>query len=97
MNSGSRIDLQVEIKRAAQKEIGSLSLSIKPRVDAAIRALGENPRPRGSKKLEGTKRNLYRIKVAVYRVIYEIRDELLLVVVVRARHRRDAYRLPFPT
>jgi mRNA interferase RelE/StbE len=51
--------------------------------------LADNPRPHGSLKLQGE--DLYRIRVGSYRVIYEIHDAQVLVLVVRIRHRKDAY------
>ena len=65
------------------------------RVDAALRALAENPRPPRCKKIAGEE-DLYRIRVGVFCALYRIKDALLLVVVVRVRHWRDAYRFPFP-
>jgi len=58
---------------------------------AAIRALGNNPRPAGCRKLAGSK-NDWRIRVGDYRVIYEITDAVWIVRVNRVRHRREAYR-----
>ena len=55
----------------------------------AIYALAENPRPHGYKKLKG--RNGYRIRVADYRIIYDIYDNVLLVDVINLGHRRDIY------
>ncbi|WP_309245584.1 type II toxin-antitoxin system RelE family toxin [Desmonostoc muscorum] len=43
------------------------------------------------KKLEGSD-NLYRVRLEKYRIIYEIQDSLLLVTVVKIKHRRDVYR-----
>ena len=51
---------------------------------------GENPRPLECKKLTG--RDLFRVRVAVYRqIIYEVRDYEVMVVVVKVGHRRDVY------
>ncbi|MEH2089209.1 type II toxin-antitoxin system RelE family toxin [Nostoc sp.] len=44
------------------------------------------------KKLEGSD-NLYRVRLGKYRIIYEIQDGLLLVTVVKVKHRSDVYRL----
>ena len=60
-----------------------------------ILRLEENPRPHGVEKLE-TKEKLYRVYVGPgknYRVIYQIRDEVLLVLVVKVGDRKDVYRL----
>ncbi len=57
---------------------------------AALRALEENPRPPGVKKLRG-RENEWRIRVGDYRIVYEIHDRILLVIVIRIRHRSKAY------
>lgn len=54
-------------------------------------ALAENPRPLGVRKLEGEE-DLYRLRVGDYRVLYAIRDAVLLVLVVRIADRREVYR-----
>jgi mRNA interferase RelE/StbE len=64
---------------------------MRKRVSEAIDSLEENPRPSGVKKLKGSK-ELYRLRVGDYRIIFAIRDQELLVIVVNAGHRRDVYR-----
>jgi mRNA interferase RelE/StbE len=54
-------------------------------------ALADDPRPHGSEKLKGS-RDQYRLRVGTYRVIYEIRDDRLIVLVLRIGHRKDVYR-----
>ena len=61
------------------------------RVDAAIRDLANDPRPHGYAKMHGD-RNLFRIRVGDWRVIYAIRDQQLIVLVMRIGHRGDVYR-----
>ena len=59
-----------------------------------ILQLEENPRPHGVEKLE-TNEKLYRVRVGPgqnYRAIYQIRDELLLVLVVKVGNRKEVYR-----
>ena len=75
---------------AAQRELRSLPKSIRTRIRNRIDALLIDPRPPGVKKLRGFK-NLYRIRVGVYRVIYRIEDDRLVVVIVEVGHRRDIY------
>jgi len=60
------------------------------RVLTRIQVLAENPRPPGCEKLSGLPR--YRIRQGVYRIVYEIQDEQLVVLVVKVGHRRDVYR-----
>ncbi len=61
------------------------------RLREAIDALAQDPRPAGSTKLAGPE-ELHRIRVGDYRVLYQIRDNLLMVLVVQIGHRRDVYR-----
>ena len=86
---------EVRILPTARRELAALPMRDRERADAAILALAENQRPPRCKKIAGED-DLYRIRVGVYRVLYRIKDALLLVVVVRVRLRRDAYRLPYP-
>jgi mRNA interferase RelE/StbE len=81
---------EVRISRPAERRLEVLALEARARLDQAIRALAAMPRPAGSLKLEGA--DLWRIRVGDYRVIYEIRDQILVVLVVRVAHRREAYR-----
>lgn len=80
----------VSILRSAQKSLGHLPSGIQDRIITAIRRLGTNPRPSGVKKLSG--REAWRIRVGDYRIIYEISDANLTVLVVDVGHRRDIYR-----
>ncbi|MDJ0899633.1 MAG: type II toxin-antitoxin system RelE/ParE family toxin [Xenococcus sp. MO_188.B8] len=60
---------------------------MQPKIDA----LATEPRPEGVVKLKGEE-NLYRIRVGDYRVIYNVQDDRLLVLVVKVGHRGDVYR-----
>lgn len=82
---------RVEFTGAAEREIDRLSRPVQDRLRPAIRALADDPRPSGVLKLAGS-RDRYRIKVGEYRVVYEIREQVLLVLVLRVAHRREAYR-----
>ena len=81
---------RIELASGVQKELDRLPARQVSRIVDAIRRLTDNPRPRGSKKLVGEE-NLYRIRVGIYRVIYAIFDDELVIVVVRVKHRKDAY------
>jgi mRNA interferase RelE/StbE len=85
------VSYRVEIKNSARKELAALPVKVQRLVDAAILALAETPRPRGAKKLT-SEESLYRVRVGDYRIVYQLRDEVLLVLVVRIGHRRDVYR-----
>ncbi len=72
------------------RQISSLPPATQLRIEAAIDALAQNPRPSGSLKLSG--RDFWRIRAGDYRVIYAINDGEQIVTVVRVGHRRDIYR-----
>lgn len=80
----------VSIARSAQKEIHDLDRPIIPRVMAAIHALTDDARPPGCKKLVGS-RDLWRIRVGDYRIIYRIDDRTEAIEVVIVRHRSAVY------
>ena len=82
---------KVEFLSSAAKEFRSLDAAIKRRIISVIDKVIENPRPKGVRKLHEHK-DLYRIRVGSYRVVYEIDDETRLIRVTRVRHRREIYR-----
>ena len=82
---------RVEFKPSAAKAVEKLPRPAQRRVVAAAEALGDNPRPDGCRKLEGEP-DLYRVRVGDYRLVYAVRDRVLLVLIVRVGHRRDVYR-----
>jgi mRNA interferase RelE/StbE len=53
--------------------------------------LAADPRPSGCKKLTGNT-DYYRMRVGDYRVLYEVRDRDVLVLVIKIGHRREVYR-----
>ena len=61
------------------------------RLGRRIDSLAENPRPQGVKKLSGED-DMHRIRVGDYRIIYQIREKSLVVLIVRIGHRSDVYR-----
>ena len=80
----------VLIERYAQKQIMKLDKKIIPVLKTAIANLGKDPRPYGYKKLKGEE--AFRIRVGDYRVVYEIVEDQILILVTRVRHRKDVYR-----
>lgn len=80
----------VQIPKKVRKELAGLAREAQERIVKALERLEAEPRPVGSIKLEGQD-NRYRIRIGDYRVIYEIRDTELLVLVVKIGHRREVY------
>jgi mRNA interferase RelE/StbE len=63
---------------------------VQRRIATAIRGLADDPRPAGSRKLKN--REVWRIRVGDYRVIYGVNDKESIVLVAKIDHRRDVYR-----
>jgi mRNA interferase RelE/StbE len=82
---------EVYLERSAQYDLKRLSASIFHRIIPQIKALAENPRPSGCRKITGSK-NDWRIRISDYRIIYEIDEKANAVRVMRVRHRREVYR-----
>jgi mRNA interferase RelE/StbE len=82
---------EVYIERAAENDLKRLPTATFHRIIPQIRALAENPRPSGCRKLTGSK-NDWRIRVGDYRVLYEIDEKTRAVRIMRVRHRREVYR-----
>ena len=80
----------LEIKRSAAKELAQVPPKDRGRIIARIQALAEDPRPVGAEKLSGQER--YRVRQGDYRILYEIEDQILRIMVVKIGHRRDVYR-----
>jgi len=83
-------DYYIAFARSARKELESLSAKLVQRILPAIEALAREPRPKGCKKL-ATEKNLWRIRVGDYRVIYGIDDHKEAIDIIAVRHRSKAY------
>ncbi|MBI3128420.1 MAG: type II toxin-antitoxin system RelE/ParE family toxin [Candidatus Tectomicrobia bacterium] len=81
---------RVELAESAKRDLKKVSPQTKEDILTAIEELAEEPRPVGCKKVRGA--DAYRIRVGAYRVIYQIFDVRLLILVVRVGHRREVYR-----
>ena len=84
-------DYLITIASSAGREMERLPHQAQERIARAIDNLPSNPRPHGVEKLSGY-RDLYRIRVGQYRVVYRIVDREQLIDVIRIRTRGDAYR-----
>jgi mRNA interferase RelE/StbE len=82
---------QVRLLVTARRQLLRVPTRIRSRIGDAIRALAADPRPPGCKKLAAGA-DYFRIRVGDYRVLYEVRDRDVLVLVIKIGHRRDVYR-----
>lgn len=83
---------KITFKKSAEKEIQKLPSNVVSRIVPVIEGLSKNPRPTGSKKLAGSKENIWRVRVGDYRVVYLIAEEVKIVEVRRVGHRKDIYK-----
>lgn len=73
-------EYRVVLTPAAQRQFAKLPAQGREMIAAALVALGRNPRPSGCAQLAGAQ-GLWRVRVRQYRVIYQILDDRLVVVV----------------
>jgi mRNA interferase RelE/StbE len=76
---------------AARRELAAIQPADRKRVLSAIESLADDPRPSGCAKMSGF-RDIWRIRVGVYRVIYRLENRMLTVEIIRIGHRREVYR-----
>lgn len=81
---------QVKIEKAAVKALEKIDEPHYSKLKKSILDLSKNPRPLGYKKLKG--REGYRIRVGDYRILYDIIDEVLIVLVLELGHLKDIYK-----
>ena len=81
---------EVRLAPAAVRQLRTLDPPGRRRVQAAIDLLAEEPRPPGARQLVGGAGE-WRVRTGDFRIIYDIRDGELLVLVIKVGHRRDVY------
>jgi mRNA interferase RelE/StbE len=84
------MNYQVQLSAHAARQLRKLDPTSRRRIQAAIELLATNPRPPAAKQLVGGSGE-WQVRTGDYRVIYEIHDEELLVLVLRIGHRREVY------
>ncbi len=81
---------RITFKKSVAKDFTTIPKSDIKKILAQIDSLAENPRRDGANKLSG--QDLYRIRQGLYRIIYEIRENELVVQVIKVGHRSDVYK-----
>jgi mRNA interferase RelE/StbE len=85
----------IEFTPAAEKlllKLAKKDRALMVRFDRALLSLSDNPTPPNSKHLVGELDNLYRLRVGDYRIIYQVDDGMLVILVVHIGHCKDVYR-----
>ena len=81
---------RIEIRRSVLKDLDSFPNKDVRLILASIESLAENPRPPQCRKLSAEEK--YRLRVGVYRILYSIEDDNLIIYVVKVAHRKDIYK-----
>jgi mRNA interferase RelE/StbE len=81
----------IQFKPAALRQFEKLPRDVQKRIAPRIADLGDNPFPAGCKKLSGVP-DAWRIRAGDYRVVYQVRRGILLVLILTVGHRRGVYR-----
>ena len=84
-------EYKVLFKPSADRALRKLPRDVQRRIVREAAMLAHEPRPAGVVKLSGDE-NLWRIRIGDYRVVYEIHEDRLIVLVLRVAHRKDVYR-----
>lgn len=82
---------RIVVAPAAARQLRRLDAPSRRRVQAAVELLADDPRPPGARKLVGGAGE-WRVRTGDYRIVYEIHDHVLLLLMVAVGHRRDIYR-----
>jgi mRNA interferase RelE/StbE len=85
------VKYKLAFKKSVAKDLRAIPAQDIHRILKCFEQLAETPRPPGCEKLSGQER--YRLRQGVYRIVYEIDDDILKVIVVKVGHRRDVYRM----
>lgn len=85
------VTYRVTLTPAAVRQLRKFDPQVRRRLQAAIELLAGQPRPPAATRLVGGSGE-WRVRTGAYRIIYEIRDDELLILVIQVGHRREVYR-----
>jgi mRNA interferase RelE/StbE len=78
--------------KSAEKDLDRLSREMIGRIVRVVNRLSTEPKPSGTKKIQASDENLYRVRCGDYRIIYAVEELIKIVNIRRIRHRKDVYR-----
>ena len=82
---------RIEFKSGAAKQFRKLPPDVQRRLAKVLDGLQQEPRPTGVRKLSGEE-GIYRVRSGDHRILYQVQDDRLVVLVVRVGDRKDVYR-----
>jgi mRNA interferase RelE/StbE len=83
---------RIEVTPAARRDLKNMPKRELRPIDSAIRRLAGEPRPQQAEKLKDKRETFWRLRVGNWRIIYQIEDDRLIVLIVRVGNRKDIYR-----
>jgi mRNA interferase RelE/StbE len=81
---------EVRVRKSVAKDLAPIPKKDVQKIMKAIEGLADNPRPHQSRRLSGADK--HRLRCGIYRVLYEIEDDILVICVVKVGPRKDVYR-----
>ena len=81
----------IKFRPAVEKDIRHLPKKELIRIKRKIESLAENLPDRASTKMKGNN-NFHKVRIGDYRIIYEIHDDVMFILVVKIGHRKDIYK-----
>ncbi|MCD6384914.1 type II toxin-antitoxin system RelE/ParE family toxin [Candidatus Sumerlaeota bacterium] len=84
------VSFKIIVQTSARRELRSLPPQVQKRIYFKIENLAKEPLPQGAKKIRG-KKSVFRLRIGVYRIIYEIDFKNQIITIFRIRHRKDVY------
>ena len=81
---------ELRVRPSVAKDLRGIPKADIKRILVRMEALRDDPRAPGCEKLSGAE--LYRMRQGIYRIVYEIHDEWIVVEVIRVSHRSEVYR-----
>ena len=82
---------RIEVKRSAAKALKKIPKSDQKRISKKIDNFAENLPSPDTSKMKGNN-PFHKIRVGDYRIVYEIQDDILLILIIKIGHRKDIYR-----
>ncbi len=82
----------IEFDRKVKKDLKNIPPVIIKKIKEEIAKLADDPYPLGHKKLKGNLKDFVRIRFGDYRIIYQVENEKLVILVIRIGHRQNVYK-----